>query len=56
MKYFKNVCDNLNFTINEGDRIVLNGNSNSFKEMVFYMLKNKIFDRDEIIGDILING
>ena len=56
LAYFKNVCDKINLTINEGDRLVLSGNSNSFKEMVFYMLKNKIFDRDEVRGDIIING
>lgn len=32
------------------------GNSNSFKELIFYMLENRIFDMDEIKGDIIING
>lgn len=50
------MCDKVNLTIKEGDRVVLNGNSNSFKEMILYMLKNKIFDRDEVRGDIIING
>ena len=56
LRYFKNVCDKVNFSIREEDRVVLSGNSNSFKEMIFYMLKNKIFDTDEVRGDILING
>jgi ABC-type uncharacterized transport system YnjBCD ATPase subunit len=56
LRYFKNICSKLNMTINRGDRIVMSGNSNTFKEIVFYMLENCIFDSDEIKGDILING
>lgn len=56
LRYFRHVCGKITLSMKEGDRIVMCGNSNSFKELIFYMLENRIFDMDEIKGDIIING
>lgn len=35
---------------------MVSGNSNTFKEILFYIFDNKLFDSTEIKGDLLING
>lgn len=35
---------------------MVSGNSNTFKELLFYIFDNKLFDCTEIKGDLLING
>jgi ABC-type transport system involved in cytochrome bd biosynthesis fused ATPase/permease subunit len=56
LQFHKNLWKNINLRINKGDRIALSGDSNSFKDIFFYLLENSIFDSEEIKGNIIING
>ena len=56
LHFFRKICDKINLFIEAGDRIVISGNSNSYKEIIFYMLDNRLFDSEQIKGDLLING
>jgi ATPase subunit of ABC transporter with duplicated ATPase domains len=44
LNYFRKICDKITLEIDAGDRIVMSGNSNSYKETIFYMLDNHLFD------------
>jgi ABC-type multidrug transport system fused ATPase/permease subunit len=56
LNFFRRICDKINLSIEAGDRIVVSGNSNSYKETIFYMLDNRLFDCESIKGDLVING
>ncbi len=56
LHFFRKICDKVNLSIEAGDRLVVSGNANSYKEIIFYMLDNRLFDSEQIRGDLLING
>jgi ATPase subunit of ABC transporter with duplicated ATPase domains len=56
LNFFRKICEKVTLHIEAGDRIVVSGNSNTYKEYIFYLLDNKLFDSDEIRGDVVING
>ncbi len=56
LNFFRKICEKVTLHIEAGDRIVIIGNSNTYKEYIFYLLDNKLFDSDEIRGDVVING